>query len=164
MAFDPATGSFPALWLMPVYGNLKSVQTGPELDMFEWQSNTSTLGYGTVHAWVSGTDTGNNSSSNSWSIPGGTTLSNFNTYGILWTPTAVSWYFNNSLVETYSTTSAPFNAQFAGQYAMFLIISQFAGCNWTWYQNTPCPDQVSPINMQVQWVHIYAAPAEQPSE
>ena len=158
MAFDPVLGNWPTLWLMPVNYNLNSIQTGPELDIFEWQSNTAAVGYGTVHTWVKGSETGDNVGSNSWPIPGGTNLAHYHTYGILWTPTTLSWYFDNSLLETFSTTSAPFNEQLAGQYAMFLVLSLQAGCNWTVYHDTPCAGQASPLDMQVQWVHIYAPP------
>jgi beta-glucanase (GH16 family) len=104
---------------------------------------------------VNGTDIANNGGSNTWRIPAGTILSNFNTYGVLWTPTAISWYFNNTLVETVSTTTAPYNTQFAGQYPAFLSFIESAGCNFTLYQVQPCEGQVSPLNMQVQWVHVY---------
>jgi hypothetical protein len=156
MAFTPTTGSWPALWLMPVYFNQNLINTGPEIDLFEWQSNTPTLGYGTVHTWVNGTDIANNSGSNTWSIPDGTTLSNYNTYGVLWTPTSVSWYFNNVLVETFSTTGSPYSAYFAGQYPDGLALNLGGECYFT----SPCSGQVSPLNMQVQWVHIYTSPAK----
>lgn len=131
--------------------------TGGEIDLFEWGSGTPTTFVGTIHVLQNGTEIGNNESSNMWPLPGGTNLSNFNTYGILWTPTAISWYFNNTLMETFSATSAPFKTVFAGQESMFLILSQQAGCPWT--GSTPCAGQVSPLNTQVQWVHVYAAPA-----
>jgi beta-glucanase (GH16 family) len=141
--------------MMPVSYNQNSAvpHTGPELDIMEWQSNNPSVIYSTIHAWSNGSDTAA-PATNYWSY-GSATLSNFNTYGVLWTPTAISWYFNNQLVETISTTSAPFNAQFAGQYPVFLILSQQSGCNWA----TTCDGQVSPLNMQVQWVHIYTSPA-----
>jgi hypothetical protein len=158
MAFNPVNGNWPALWLMPVDYNLHSVHTGPELDIFEWQSHNPTAGYSTIHAWSNGADLGDAPARNSWSLPPGTDLSKFNSYGVLWTPTAISVYFNNLLVETISTTSAPFNTQFAGQYPMFLVLSESAGCNWTLDQTQVCSGQASPLNMQVQWVHIYAPP------
>ncbi len=158
MAFNPATGNWPALWLMPVNYNLNSVHTGPELDIFEWQSNNPTAGFSTIHSWSHGTDLADAPAINDWPLPAGTNLNNFNTYGLLWTPTAIYVYLNNLLVETISTSSAPFNTQFAGQYPMFLVLSEQAGCDWAFNQNHICPGQASPLNMQVQWVHIYAPP------
>jgi Chitobiase/beta-hexosaminidase C-terminal domain/Glycosyl hydrolases family 16 len=159
MAFNPAIGNWPALWLMPVNYNLNSVHTGPELDIFEWQSQNPTAGYSTIHAWSKGADLGDAPAMNSWSLPPGTDLSKFNTYGALWTPTAIYVYFNNHLVETISTTSPPFNTQFAGQYPMFLVLSEQGGCSWAVNQNHVCSGQTNPLNMQVQWVHIYSPPS-----
>jgi beta-glucanase (GH16 family) len=155
MKFDPTTGSWPALWMLPIpLIQAGTPETGGEIDFFEWQSHTSTTGYGTVHVLVNNVDTANNRSSNAWAEPGGTNFANYNTYAVLWTPTAISWYFNNSLVETFSTTGAPFNTVFGGSEPYALILSQQPGCNWT-----TCSEQLSPLNMQVQWVRVYQAPA-----
>ncbi len=156
MAFDPVTGSAPAIWLVPVseiQANTASngIPYG-ELDMFEWQSNNPTLFCGTVHVYVNQVDTANNASNDCWTVPAGTNFSNYNTYGVLWTPTSISWYFNNVLMETVSTTSSSYNSVFGGSESYFLVLSQQASCNWT----VPCSGQVSPTNMDVQWVHIYA--------
>jgi beta-glucanase (GH16 family) len=162
MAFDPDTGNWPALFMAPVAIN----QFGPpwpmnglpygELDIFEWQSNDPTHGYGTVHVWENNVDIANNGGSNTWALPNGTNLANFNTYGVLWTPTQICWYLNNVLMGCVSTTSAPYNAVFAGQQAMFLVLLEQAGCNWN---VGVCPGQVSPLNMHVQWVHVFQAPS-----
>lgn len=162
MAFDPTTGSSPAIWMIPVSeigANTSSngVNYG-ELDVFEWQSQTPTKFYGTVHVWNNQVDIANNNASDSWTVPEGTTFSNYNTYGALWTRTSISWYFNNVLMGTVSTTSTPYSTVFGGSQSYFLILSQQAGCNWT---NT-CLGQVSPLNMDVQWVHIYAPPGPAP--
>jgi hypothetical protein len=155
MKFDPIIGSWPALWMLPIpLIQAGTPETGGEIDLFEWQSRISTTGYGTVHVLVNNLDTANNRLSNAWAIPGGTNFANYNTYGVLWTPTAISWYFNNTLVETFSTTGAPFNTVFGGSESYALILSQQPGCNWT-----TCSGQVSPLNMQVQWVRVYQAPA-----
>jgi beta-glucanase (GH16 family) len=156
MKFNPAIGSWPGLWMLSeplIQGG--TPETGGELDIFEWQSNTPTTGYGTVHVLSNGTDIANNGSSNSWAAPAGTNFANYNTYGVLWTPTAVSWYFNNALVETYSTTASPFYTVFNGYAPYALIMSQQSGCNWT----NPCSGQVTPLSMEVQWVHVFQAPS-----
>ncbi|MGD0471282.1 MAG: choice-of-anchor D domain-containing protein [Terriglobales bacterium] len=162
MKFDTTTGSAPGIWMMPPAENAPSSVTNGvdygELDIFEWQSNTPATGYATAHVWLgsSGTDDiANNNATHAWAAPTGTEFSNYNTYGLLWTPTAISWYFNNVLVKTLNTTAVPYNAAYGGALSYFLILSQNASCNWT----NPCPGQVSPTNMQVQWVHIYTSPA-----
>jgi hypothetical protein len=157
MAFNPVTGSWPAVWMLPVSAIGKPETTGGELDLFEWNSQVPTTFVGTVIVWQDGVAVASNGTDggNQWPLPSGANLSNYNTYGVLWTPTAISWYFNNQLIETFSTTSAPYQNAFAGQ-ERFLILGQQAGCNWT---QRECAGQVSPLNMQVQWVHVYASPA-----
>jgi beta-glucanase (GH16 family) len=161
MAFDPTTGSFPAIWMLPAssisLGKTWTDNSGGEIDLFEWQSGSPTVFTGTIHVWQNGNDIDNNEGSNTWTLPEGTSLSNYNTYGLLWTPTAISWYFNNTLMETVNTTATPYNTAFNGSVSYFLILSQQAGCSWT--GSTPCSGQASPLNMQVQWVHVYEAPA-----
>lgn len=157
MKFDPTTGSAPAIWMFAEQG----ITGGPssisgELDIFEWQSQTPTTFYGTAHVWQNGANIGGNGSTDSWPLPAGTNLANYNTYGLLWTPTSISWYFNNVLMETIDTTSAPYSTVYGGSESYFLILSQQASCKWTY----PCSEQVSPLHMQVQWVHVYAPPAK----
>jgi beta-glucanase (GH16 family) len=160
MAFNPVEGNWPALWLLPVARNVAGSAAGsngvpyPEIDMIEWDNTYPTVGMGTAHVWVNNTDTYNEP--NWFAFPSGTVLSNYNTYGLLWTPTAISWYFNNRLMETFSTTSAPYSEVLAGQDPMYLILSEQAGCQGVYGS---CPEEiVSPLNMQVQWVHVYTPP------
>ena len=162
MAFDPVTGSWPGIWMIPVsmITNPNQISnklnTGGEIDILEWQSQIPTMFNGTVHAWVNGVEVLNNDTSNGYAVPGGTNFATYNTYGVLWTPTAISWYFNNVLMETVSTASGAYNTAFNYSGPFFLILDQADGCNWV---NTPCSGQVSPLNMQVQWVHVYTSPA-----
>jgi beta-glucanase (GH16 family) len=164
MAFNPASGNWPAIWMLPIQWNQSDGTSHSnglpygEIDLFEWISDHPTLGYGTVHVWESNSEIGNNYGSNTWPLPNGTNLSAFNTYGLLWTRTEISWYFNNQLVETFSTAGEYLNQVFGGQQSYDLILSEQAGCNWI-YSGCPGGTQSSPLNMQVQWVHIFAPPA-----
>jgi hypothetical protein len=159
MAFNPVAGSWPGLWMEPISSIATGTQNGGEIDIFEWQSNLPTTFVGTVHVWQDGTDIAANSGSNYYTVPDGTNFANYNTYGLLWTPTTISWYFNNALMATWSTTSSPYNSVFGGSMAYSLILDQSAGCNWVNWAIKPCSGQVSPLNMQVQWVHVYTSPA-----
>jgi hypothetical protein len=164
MAFDPVAGSWPALWMQPVQSIGQSPFSGGEIDMLEWQSsatgqpNIATAVNGTIHVWQNGVDVASNSSSAAVQVPSGTNFGNYNTYGVLWTSTSFSWYFNNTLMGTYSTLQAPFNQVFGGQQKYFLILSQLTGCNWKPSYTVACPDQVSPLNMKIQWVHVFGQP------
>ena len=160
MAFDPATGAWPGIWLLPISmitnpNQVSGLNSGGEIDMFEWQSNTPTTFAGTVHVWANGADIANNEGTNFYPLPSGTNLSGYNRYGMLWTPTSISWYFNNVLMGTVNTTVGSYNGAFNGSGVFYLILDQANGCNWV---NTPCTGQVSPLNMQVQSVHVYGPP------
>lgn len=151
MAFDAVTGNWPGLWLMSLAdgpGNATNGLPYAELDMFEWQSQAPTTFNGTIHVWEDGSFLG---SQYVRPTPQGITYSNFNTYGVLWTPTSITWYLNDVSMGSVSTNSTPYNKVFKGQQPLFLILSQQAGCDWL---NT-CPGQVSPLDMKVQWVHVY---------
>jgi beta-glucanase (GH16 family) len=160
MAFDPTTGSAPALWMLPVAENIAGASNATngvpygELDIFEWQSNTPKTFLGTVLVWVNQVNTVWDRD-NAWTVPAGTDFAKFNTYGVLWTPTVISWYLNNNLMGSFNTTAAPFNTVFGGSQAYFLMLWQQAGCN----QTSICFGQSSPLNMQVQWVHVFQAPS-----
>jgi beta-glucanase (GH16 family) len=160
MAFDPAAGSWPAIWMLPLSmitnpNQVSGLNSGGEIDMFEWQSNIPKKFVGSVHVWDNGVDVANNAGTNYYALPAGTDLSAYNKYGLLWTPKSISWYFNDVLMETVDTTGGSYNAAFNGSGLFYLILDQASGCNWV---NTPCARQVSPLNMQVQWVHVYGSP------
>lgn len=158
MLFDPDTGHWPALWFQGVSTIGTSPYTGPELDIFEWQSlisNTSAPNQfnGTLHVWSAGVDTASRGVTPQVSA---ITWSNYNTYGVLWTPTEVCWYLNNVLMGScQSTTGSPYNTVFAGQYNLFLIFDTGPGCNFTY----PCSGQNTPLNMQIQSVRVFQAPS-----
>jgi beta-glucanase (GH16 family) len=162
MAFNRATGNWPAIWMFPVSkigasSTTNGVNYG-EIDMFEWQSNTPVTFYGSVHVWKNNVSIVNSNDPNGFLAPKQTNFDNYNTYGLLWTPTAISWYFNNAFIGTVSTTIAPYNTVFGGSQSYFLILSEQAGCNWIYAQTSPCPAQVSPLDMKVEWVHVYKSP------
>jgi hypothetical protein len=158
MAFNANTGNWPAIWMRPVSAAGGGSANGGELDLFEWQSQSPSTGFSTVHVWQNGTDIANNNSSNAWTIPAGTNLSNYNTYGVLWTPTKISWYLNNVLVKSVSTASGPYATAFGKQQSYFLILSEQAGCNWTYALDAPCKGQANPIDMKIKWVHVFQSP------
>lgn len=163
-SMDTQTGSWPAIWMEPIQYNQAQAAPGAtsplsngvpygEIDLFEWQSNTPTLGYGTVHVWENGNSLGDNSASNTWTIPGGTsTINGWHTYGVLVTDSAVSWYFDNTLLFTFSTTSAPYSTVFAGQESYYILLDEQAGCNWAY---GTCSNMTGPFDSKVQWVHVF---------
>jgi beta-glucanase (GH16 family) len=163
MAFDPATGNWPAIWMHPLSnvgasGTVNGVNYG-EIDLFEWQSTTPTTFYGSAHVWKDSVSIVSSNDPKGYPTPENTNFANYNRYGVLWTPTSISWYFNNILLGKVNTNLAPYSTVFGGSQPYFLLLSEQAGCNWVYAQGSSCPGQVSPLNMQVQWVHVYALPA-----
>jgi glycosyl hydrolase family 16 len=155
MAFTASTGSWPAIWMVPLSSiNDNGYQNGGEIDIIEWQSKIPTTFNGTLHTWNNGTETG---SEGITPTPVGINYNHFNTYGLLWTPTQICWYLNNVQMGCESTTSAPWNAAFNGFGPYALIIDQAAGCNWINSAVATCTGQVSPLNLQLRWVHVYAS-------
>jgi hypothetical protein len=162
MAFNPVKGSWPALWMesntatTSYVPNPSSVHDYGELDIFEWQSQIPNTFNGHIRDWTNASgpvmDAQDNDSSSTASLPSGANLSDFNTYGVLWTPTQISWYFNNQLVLT--ATSGQYPDAFAELNAgpMYLMLSNQAGSNWG-RSGSVTPSAAT--NMQVQWVHVW---------
>ena len=162
MAFPPVTGIWPALWLENNTATTSYVPTSSsvhdygELDIMEWQSQIPNTFSGHIHDWTNASgslkDAQNNNSNSTANFPSGTNLANFNTYGILWTPTQISWYFNNKLL--FTATSSQYPEAFAqfNSGPMYLMLGNQTGTNWGG------SGSVSPsaaTNMRVQWVHIW---------
>jgi Glycosyl hydrolases family 16 len=156
MAFSPKTGSWPGIAMYATTdgpGNATDNQLYAELDIFEWQSQNPNTFNGTVHVWKNGAFI---ASGYVTPTPAGIRYDRFNNYGVLWTPSTVSWYLNNEPMGTVSTASRPFNEVFNGQQPLYLALQQQAGCNWVYV----CLGQTSPLDMRVQWVHIYQTPSQ----
>jgi len=162
MAFPPVTGIWPALWLENNTATTSYVPTSSsvhdygELDIMEWQSQIPNTFSGHIHDWTNASgslkDAQNNNSNSTANFPSGTNLANFNTYGILWTPTQISWYFNNKLL--FTATSSQYPEAFAqfNSGPMYLMLGNQTGTNWGG------SGSVSPsaaTNMTVQWVHVW---------
>jgi len=146
MKFNPTTGSWPALWLIPTAEITDSSGEHGEIDIFEWQSNTPATFYGTIHDWVGSTDIENNNSRNAHPLPAGTKLADYHTYGMLWTPSTISWYFDNTLMGS-STAYAIFGTQ-----SYYLILGQQVGTHLT---HTTSAMTTPTLTMNVEWVHVF---------
>jgi beta-glucanase (GH16 family) len=149
MAFDPVSGSWPAIWLRGIDIILNPNVDFGELDIFEWQSTTPDLFLGTTHVWLGGDELDSSNATSNASLsdfPSGTDLAQYHTYGALMTPTTTTWYFDNQVMNTYPTYPV-----FLTQ-PMYLMLGDQMGCNG--YGS--CPGGTpSFLNMSVQWVHVF---------
>ena len=147
MAWDPAVGAWPAIWMRPIqYTENPGIEAG-ELDIYEGQGATPNIFYGTIHDWsASGVDT-NNGNDNSYMLPSYINVTNYHTYGVLWVPGQVTWYFDNR--EVLSAATYPiFDEQ-----DYFLILGMQEGANGS-YGNMQGVT-ASTMSMNVQWVHVF---------
>ena len=145
MKWDAVTGSWPAFWMMPVQGITCGKCEEGELDIFEGQG-TSGMYYGTIHDWYAGGGQQQNSP-NYHPFPSGTDVTQYHTYGVLWVPGYVTWYFDNQEMG-----SAPTYSIF-DQQNYYLILGSQEGVNWS-YGNTRGVT-ASSISISVDWVHVW---------
>lgn len=153
MRWDVVNGAWPAFWLIPlqdatgqaVYGGAK--ETG-EIDVFEGQGDHPRTFYGTVHDWLNQHDTANKN--NAFALPSGTDLSQFHTYGLLWTPGKVSWYLDDQLLHSESAPPIMDKQDF------FVVIGMQEGANWKYGNLSGVSSSV--MTMGVDWIRVWQKP------
>jgi hypothetical protein len=152
MKWDPTTGSWPAFWMIPVEDItgadvVNGVRESGEIDIFEGQGATPYTYYGTIHDWKNNVDVYNNNSTNAHTLPSGTDLTQYHTYGVLWVQGTISWYFDNKLLGSAST-DAIFDEQ-----TFYPVFSSQVGVNWTYGNLTGVTATTIPLS--VDWVRIW---------
>jgi beta-glucanase (GH16 family) len=148
MAWTPVSGAWPAFWMIPKQ-QVQNASNMGEIDIFEGQGNTPNTYYGTYHEWQNGTtDVNNNSNSNSWNLPSGTSFTSYHTYGLLWTPGNFTWYFDNQPILSASYSGTTGASWFDNNDFYIILGSQVNG----WGSNTGASGTI-PLN--VQWVHVW---------
>jgi hypothetical protein len=153
---NTTVGAWPAFWLIPVEDItgadvVNGVRDSGEIDIMEGQggSNPKTI-YGTIHEWKNNADVYNNNSSNAYIVPSGVDLSQYHTYGVLWTPGTISWYLDNQLIHSANTT-AIFDQQ-----TFYVVLGSQEGVNWGGGNLTGVTATTIPLN--VDWVHVWQKP------
>ena len=116
-----------------------------ELDVFEGQGSEPRAFYGTIHRNSCGCyGVGDQQNGNNWQPAGVGLTAGFHTYGMLWTPTQVSWYLDGRLMMSatpYDSLNQP----------MFLLLQMWTG-GWTHDPDATTP---STIETQVDWVQVW---------
>lgn len=144
-------GAWPAFWMIPVEDITgadvsNGVRDSGEIDIMEGQGGAypNTI-YGTIHEWKNNSDVYNNNNSNAYNVSSSVDLSQYHTYGVLWTPGTISWYFDNQLIHSASTT-AIFDKQH-----FYLVLGSQVGANWSAGSGV----SASTVGMQVDWVRVW---------
>jgi beta-glucanase (GH16 family) len=145
MRWDVTTGAWPAFWMIPVEGHTLpgSAETG-ELDIMEGQGQN--LYYATVHDWRG--PGGTTFCQAKYVAPGGVNLTDYHTYGMLWTSGTIQFYFDNAAVGPACRLDATIDAQ-----NYFLILASQEGVNWN-YGNTSGVT-ANTISADYAWVHVW---------
>ena len=99
----PATaGTWPALWLLP-----KAVKWPPEIDIMENFGNTTSIS--TTYHWGTTKDP----KQKYRVVQTGADLGvGYHTYGLLWKPGSLTWYFDGKVVFTYTGSAVPSQAMY----------------------------------------------------
>ncbi len=141
-------GLWPAFWLLPASG----VTPPPELDIVEVLGKDP----GTVHTALHRIDKGVYAD-----IGGeahvGSTSDRFHTYGVDWSPTKITWYFDGRAIAQTPTSSDMHQP-------MYMIVNLALGGNWGGNVDASTP---LPAKMEIDYIRVYAdagasGPAPQP--
>jgi beta-glucanase (GH16 family) len=150
MRFDIVSGAWPAFWMLSK--NNYTISPGTEygeFDIMEYNYPDMPLS-GAYEATV-----------HDWNHPGGSiecntgvvtssliNASTYNTYGMLWTPGVLKFYFNNVLKATCSIDSV---IDTSPQY--FLMLGSQEGYDWSYGSLTNVT--ATSIATDVDWVHVF---------
>jgi beta-glucanase (GH16 family) len=145
MKWDVTTGAWPAFWMVPKQGAQGATDTG-EIDIFEGQGAEPYTYYGTLHEWNGSKEIWHNSPN--WvSLATTNDFSQWHTYGLLWVPGKVTWYYDDQALFSSSTT-AVFDSQ-----DFFIVLSMAEGANWTKGNMTGVT--ATSLNLNVDWVRVW---------
>lgn len=149
MKWDPQQGAWPAFWLVSVpqvLGARQDDESG-EIDIFEGQGSEPTIFFGTVHRWRGSHELASSSASNRFPLPPNTDFASYHTYGLLWVPGNVTWYFDGVALHSEPTYSI-FDKQ-----KFLMIIGMQEGTDWNAGDLTGVT--ADRLGLTVDWVRVW---------
>src|SRR5262249_46366527 len=145
-------GYWPGLWLMPensVYGGWAA---SGEIDVMENKGGDPATVLGTIH--FGGPYPANASSDGPrYTFPPGDSVTNFHTYLLDWTSSAIRWSVDNQLYETQTnwwSSGGPYPAPFDQPF--HIIMNLAVGGN---FGGNPDAATVFPGEMLVDYIRVY---------
>ena len=155
MKWDVVEGAWPAIWLIPEQGaRHEDIYDGKEdageIDIFEGQGNHPNAYYGTIHHWVNGNqhvESNGFSGGNNFQLPPGVDLSAYHTYGMLWEPGRITWYFDNRPLHSEKTY------QIFDKQDYFLVLGMQEGSDWK--EGNRSKLKTHAMTMNVDWVRVW---------
>ncbi len=162
MKLPSGNGMWPAFWMMGTNQNSVGWPACGETDIMEMIGGTgvspsgATLSdstvYGTLHWLSSATNAAASTQPEVYTLPSGKFSDAFHTFGVVWTPTSITYYVDG--VQTGSVTpDSTTGTTFQNPY--YLLLNLAVGGNWP---GNPTASTVSPQSLDVDWVRVYAAP------
>ena len=162
MKLPSGNGMWPAFWMLGTNQNSVGWPACGETDIMEMIGGTgvspsgATLSdstvYGTLHWLSSATNAAASTQPEVYTLPSGKFSDAFHTFGVVWTPTSITYYVDGVQTGTVTpdtTTGTTF------QNPYYLLLNLAVGGNWP---GNPTASTVSPQSLDVDWVRVYAAP------
>jgi beta-glucanase (GH16 family) len=148
MKWRPEPGAWPAVWLIPVQAAQGGApQESGEIDLFEGQGTEPLTLFGTIHRWKGSQRLETSSPHNQFRLPPHTNLSEFHTYGLLWVPGRVTWYFDGTPLHSESTYPVFDREDY------FLVIGMQEGSDWKSGDLSGVSAQS--LTLTVDWVRVW---------
>ena len=148
MKWRPEEGAWPAFWLIPVQAALGRLpKDAGEIDIFEGQGDEPHTFFGTIHHWKGQQHLASSSPYNHFKLPPTTNFADYHTYGLLWKPGTVTWYFDNVPIHAEHTYDV-FDRQ-----DYFIVIGMQEGAAWKSGDLTGVTAQR--LALTVDWVRVW---------
>ncbi len=150
MRWAPVPGAWPAFWLIPVQNATgedlyDGRRESGEIDVFEGLGNHPHTFFGTIHDWIDKQD--HTRKPNAFELPKDVDFSQFHTYGLLWVPGEVTWYFDDRPLHTAKTWPV-FDRQ-----DFFIVLGMQEGVDWKYGELSGVTARS--MTLDVDWVRVW---------
>ena len=159
MKWTPVTGAWPAFWLIPVQDATRKdvyggVRESGELDIFEGNGKSPQSFFGTIHDWRQDPanpdkmkDIANSGKNNKFPLSQETDFSQYHTYGMLWEPEKITWFFDGKPLHS-EKAYVVFDRQ-----DYFLVIGMQEGA--TWHVGDLTGVTAQQMTLTLDWVRVW---------
>ena len=145
------SGMWPAFWMISKSADDSWVWP-PEIDIMEAQGSLPTENFMTTHRSSNWPGTGGSDIYSTYTYTGPDFTAAFHTFGVLWTPAAITWYIDGVRVAK-DTMEPPIAGN--GFPGMYMILNN-AVANGSGFGAAPDGSTVFPNALQVHYVRVYA--------
>lgn len=143
-----ATGSWPAIWLMPQKSTYGGWPRSGEIDIME-HLNADSIVYQTVHSYYIDVAGHREKPPHSKKTP--IKPNQFNVYGLVWTPNQLNFYVNGQQTFSYARLDSAGSKQWPFDQKFYIILDHALGGNWV----GAVDEGDLPAEMLVDWIRVY---------